>query len=215
IKGEFPDEFDFNITPNLNYPNDKQATRNGFMLNPAMASNTLKSKLLKGSPLFMDNTLDGFTENFVPLPHKLPYYANNFSRYAPDTYTQISSPIRWLGEAPNMNRAPEWFSGGGKKDAFSDEYTFNFMGVSGKFMLTIVGGQIEIVVQSNSKVKVEIMDDRLKTPFTPVTSRLIGPTMESYLYNYSAFFEEGQYPKTFAGFVITTDNGYKYYFGKN
>lgn len=215
VKGEFPDEFDFDITPYLDYPNDKQPTRNGFIINAEFAPNTLRKKLLKSSPLFMDILLDGNVEHYIPLPHKLPYYPDGNTRYSPDAYRQSADPVRWLGEDITPSGAPNWFGGGGKKDVFSDEYRFSFMGISGKFIFKIVGGQVEIVIQSNSKVKIEAMGDRLKTPFTPVTSRLIGPTVDSYMYNYSAFFEEGKYPKTFAGFIITTDNGYKYYFGKN
>ncbi|MGE6218437.1 hypothetical protein ACQKCH_01325 [Nubsella zeaxanthinifaciens] len=37
----------------------------------------------------------------------------------------------------------------------------------------------------------------------------------SYVTHYSPYFQEGYYPKTFAGFIITTENGTRYYFGKN
>lgn len=215
VKGEFPDEFDFDITPIISNPNEKQATRNGFIYN-TFGQSSLKQKLLLGSPVFMDTyTESGVVWNYTPLPHKLPYYANGSTRLAPYAYTQSIDPLRWLGEPASMYRAPGWFSGGGRRDAFSDEYNFNFMGISGKFMLQGGVGGINFVVQCNQKVKIEIMDDRLKVPFDPVEPRLVGPTLDSYLYYYSLYYEEGKYPRTFSGFIITTDNGDKYYFGKN
>jgi len=226
IRGAFPDEFDFQITPNELTPSIKMWTRNGFLNNNGFPSG-ITEKILKESPLFMHEDSECCLVNnksnpcckyviYSPLSHNIAYYANSYNRYAPRAYGDIHFPMIWLGGPPSPKGiAPSWFDGGGKKDAFSDEYSFSFMGISGKFVFRGSAGNISIDVQCNQKVKVEVMEERLRVPFDPVAPRGIGPTLMSYLTNYSPYFQEGNYPKTFAGFIITTENGTRYYFGKN
>jgi YD repeat-containing protein len=208
VKGEFPDEFEFSITPNFQKPNEIQTTRNGFMLDAVESS--LMYRLRRSSPLFY-NTQNPADRNYVTVPHKLPYYYNPPYRIAPLTFVNQSV---WLGDSGFYN-PPGFYSAGGKKDAFSDEYSFNFLGFSGKFILHPSGGTTEIIVQSNQNVKVAVFSENMKVPFAPVESQLRGPTPEADLFNYSPYFMEGYYPKTISGFSITADNGYTYLFGRN
>ena len=89
-------------------------------------------------------------------------------------------------------------SGGNEiyKDTEPDEFTFNFMGISGSFYMNSVG---EWQVKSNQNIKVIFNENDLyDIPFSPPSN--------------SPYAEYG-YRKVFGKFTLITDNGYQYVFG--
>ncbi len=92
-------------------------------------------------------------------------------------------------------------------DTETDEYSFNFLGISGKFYLDYDFGNHPWRVQSTSNVKVELFysatdGEFLYIPFNP-------PTSSSFHFKYGSY----GYGGSFTGFVITTEDGTKYTFG--
>lgn len=84
----------------------------------------------------------------------------------------------------------------GDKDTEPDEFSFNFLGYTGKFLLTHTG---EWEVQCDKPVKVEFKNKFVDTPF-----RKAGTQAVRYGYN-----------PTFEGFTLTTEDGTRYVFGGN
>lgn len=80
------------------------------------------------------------------------------------------------------------------RDTEPDLFSFSFMGYSGQFALTHEG---EWMVQCDKPVKVELIDGFLATPFSQEAT----------------YFESRSRTPTFAGFVLTAEDGTRYTFG--
>jgi hypothetical protein len=94
------------------------------------------------------------------------------------------------------------------KDSEPDEFNFNVMGLSGTFYFDHTG---KWVVKSNKKIKVSIS---ATTPFLdiPITP---GDHWESAAQYYTTLGNLKKYPRSFAGFTLTTEDGTQYIFGNN
>lgn len=85
---------------------------------------------------------------------------------------------------------------GTSKDTEPDEFSFNFLGYTGKFMLSHTG---KWEVQCDRPVKVEFNDRFIETPFRKAGTEAV---------------EYGYIP-TFEGFTLITEDGTRYVFGGN
>jgi YD repeat-containing protein len=86
-------------------------------------------------------------------------------------------------------------------DAQADEFSFNFLGYSGKFYYS--GPANGWQVACDSKIKVEI------------NGFINGNVVESIILSYGASYNNNSQPRIFSGFTLTTPDGTKYIFGGN
>lgn len=97
---------------------------------------------------------------------------------------------------------------GFRADTQPDEFSFNFAGYSGKFYWSTTdngSSSGEWRVACDKPIKVEVINAPsllLNVPFTPPVQSLLTKTKDN-----------AGYPKTFRGFVITGEDGTRYYFG--
>ncbi|MGY4538146.1 hypothetical protein ACVW0P_002566 [Mucilaginibacter sp. UYNi724] len=86
-----------------------------------------------------------------------------------------------------------------------DVFNFNFPGLSGKFFMDHNG---IYRVEGRKDIKIEWIIPNPNTPLSPFIPNHFSPPQGAY----SPYSVHG-FPNSFAGFIITNSNGYKYYFG--
>lgn len=89
------------------------------------------------------------------------------------------------------------------RDTEPDEFSFNFLGYSGKFFLSEQGNW---KVQSDDNIKV-ILNEIIDLP----TELQSSPSSHLHVYHYNRSYNI----KTFGGFTLITDDGTQYIFGNN
>ena len=122
---------------------------------------------------------------------------------------QLIQPILWETGDYLVNIVTEVHSFGLYKEAFDtepDEFSFNFMGYSGKFYLTEEG---KFRVQCDQLVQVELIQYQ-NDPFILLPESL---RFTRDFPNIGSVFSEQETQKTFFGFRITTEEGTQYEFG--
>lgn len=158
------------------------------------------------------------TNHFINLNEQSPQ--NSWVKYAPPVpfkgYWYHNSCFyyvkHWKGtNFGNLPNNDDFYDG--TKDLQSDEYTFNAMGHSGKFMFKS-DGTIEVI--SNRKYRVEILrsDDTIPGALLrPNADPQAGATCQNWPMGFSPWKAWGRYPKTWSGFRIIRDDGEQLDFG--
>lgn len=205
-----PDEFIFTMNNFCNcigyMPNNVSVTYNlGFARRVFDTSYTV-ANLMNATNHFINLNTGGspmaWTKYSPPVPFKGYWYHN--SCFAFDKYWK-GTPF---GSLPNNDDVYD-----GTKDMQSDEYTFNMMGHSGKFMFT-ADGSIEVI--SNRKYKVGLLrgDDTIPgSLLKPNADPQAGSTCSNWVMGFSPWKAWNRYPRTWAGFRITADDGTQFEFG--
>lgn len=221
IRG-LPDEFAFTYYyPNFSYyPGG--IYNNGFLNNDAPSLDNFENYKM--------------SNNFQPFGKRIWANCQGYSYYRIP-----QNPIPYIGQyhdggcsassTPLEENMAFWYSGDpalidqwsttGIKDYLPDEFSFNFLDITGSFRFNKLGGS-QILVKSNRNLKIEKFTDDLDVPFIPIEPVHSGNPMDGQdgvflsMYNdWSPWYANGKYPKTISGFIITDDRGIKYYFGKS
>lgn len=114
------------------------------------------------------------------------------------TGSELANGANWSTRA-QLNYNYTYHQGISGIDAEADEFSFNFLGYSGKFYYSGPTKGWEVVC--DNKVKVEI------------NGFLDGNIVESIIFSYGALYLNNTQPRIFSGFTLTVPDGTKYVFG--
>lgn len=205
-----PDEFSYymnNFCNCIDYmPNNVSATYNlGFSKRPYDTSYNV-GYLMNATNHFINLNNQSPQNTWVkygpPVPFKGYWYHNSCFYYVK----------HWKGNNfGNLPSNDEYYDG--TKDLQSDEYTFNMMGHSGKFMFK---SDATIEVISNRKYRVDILraDDTIPGALLqPNADPQAGANCQNWPLGFSPWKAWNRYPKTFSGFKIIADDGTEFEFG--
>ncbi|RPD43129.1 hypothetical protein [Chitinophaga barathri] len=205
-----PDEFSYfmnNYCNCISYmPNNVSATYNSGFAKRTYDTSYNVGYLMNATNHFLNlnpgSSPMAWTKYSPPVPYKGYWYNNSciaFDKFWKDTP---------FGNLPNND---DYYDG--TKDLQSDEYSFNVMGHSGKFMFK---SDATIEVISNRKYQVAILrsDDTIPGALLkPNADPQAGSTCPNWVMGFSPWKAWNRYPKTRSGFRITADDGTQFDFG--
>jgi hypothetical protein len=185
-------------------------------LNDVTASSILKTT----RPLLCQGS--GATCNSNPvaayirsIPQILPYLWDDITYMHPNCSNGCNT--YWLNTL-GMNAMDQWNSDG-HKDREPDEFSFNVMGLSGKFYLPRgnVTEVTDIVCNKKVRIRVSSVSQNIPLPAILAVPSYNGPggTADNLYFNLSPWQHNNDvYPRTIWFFTITDEDGNTYYFGR-
>lgn len=214
-----PDEFYFQQSYNFQQQGAQTNTYfNGFRNSSINSLNAIdpSSILATTRPSLCQQPGGCATNGRRPIPQILPYLWDNVSYMQPNCNSTCT--FYWL-KLPNSVSTDRWDawnnSGGGVVDHLPDEFSFNVMGLSGKFFLP-KGNNTEvtdIICDRKVKIYVSSISENITTGFTPPTYAGPSGTSDNFFFNMSPWQKNQAYPKTIWHFRIVDDEGNSYTFG--
>ena len=215
IRG-LPDEFDFT--------QDNVPYYNGYRNSSIPYSYSIDaSSILATTKPFLCQGHKGVCDGYSPIamhqiPQILPFLWDNSTYMAPECWSGCE--FYWLAAStlPSPDRWTKWNnSGGGIIDNSPDEFSFNVLGLNGKFRLPR-GAETQVTdIVCNKKVRISLFTDLIDLPATLSPPAYRGPTgtADGFFFNLSPWQKNHKYPKTILGFMISDEDGNSYYFGKS
>lgn len=220
------DEFDYEQRINYHgrgeqvwrYFNGYRNISNGILndITPASILSTTRPALCNSgaSGSWVCSPTDPDINNLQAIPQTLPYLWDDVTYMHPSCNTDCK--MFWA--AATVGTGMEAWNYTGIVDRQPDEFSFNVMGLSGKFFLPR-GNDNEvkdIICDKKVKIRVSGLNENDPIPTTLKVPDYRGPlgTSDNLYYNMSPWQRNKYYPKTISSFTIQDEEGNTFYFGR-
>jgi YD repeat-containing protein len=150
------------------------------------------------------------------IPQTLPFLWDNVTYFEPSNIQGLFWPA---GLNSSCGSSMSTWIEKGLIDRQPDEFSFNVMGLSGKFFLPR-GNDTEVRnIECNKKVRIYVssISENIDIPSQLSVPTYRGPSSNAadFFYGMSPWQYNHRYPKTVWSFVIIDEEGNRYYFGKS